>query len=546
MRVNKNYFTVTSAVLLYIAFTRLLSHLIGPSLDTVAENAMYLCCCLSATVLLILWCYSIQKRVVGRAVRSYLFNTGLCLVMWYFLRTVKYISLPPLSFLHRFCWYLYYVPIILIPLFGVFIVDYLDKPETFTASRRKRLLYIPAIILIAFVLTNDLHELVFSFPKGIMQYNDEYEYNILQYVNLAWLVALGAYFVMSLFLKSRLPVQRKLKPLPLFFLTVAAAFWLCCALGVFAKVDIVEANCIIIVMLIEGAIHMRQIRSNIGYKEILAGFSSPVWIVDDDYNTVYKSQAAVLSPAKKLMRNAEIHSITVGNTRLQSKRINAGHVIWETDLTSSNAIVEQLRDTAREISDENNLLSSEIALKKQKAHFDEQNMLFDRINNEIKPHLEKIEALSRNTQGSAKETLARIDCVGAFIKRRSNLRILSFENEYIDSRELELSFRESADSFLMTEASIYLKAECSGDIPAKNAITAYDICESILEDNLDRLNAVMVDLKTEDGGIYIRMNIGLDGEFVTTQAFDNSCVRFSVTENDAVVEILLTAGGDDE
>ena len=64
------------------------------------------------------WVIYLNKHVVQKKVRQYLTAIGCLMVCWFFLRTVKYhILLDPLG--GHICWYLYYIPMILIPTFGL-------------------------------------------------------------------------------------------------------------------------------------------------------------------------------------------------------------------------------------------------------------------------------------------------------------------------------------------------------------------------------------------------------------------------------------------
>ena len=59
------------------------------------------------------WVIYLNKHVVQKKVRQYLTAIGCLMVCWFFLRTVKYhILLDPLG--GHICWYLYYIPMILI------------------------------------------------------------------------------------------------------------------------------------------------------------------------------------------------------------------------------------------------------------------------------------------------------------------------------------------------------------------------------------------------------------------------------------------------
>ncbi len=541
---------IKTLIIIFVAIlVILITYIIVPQNNlgkgTLFENIVYLTRSLVEVTMILGWCNTISKRIMNKKVAHYLICTGVSMALWFSVRIIKYCFLPGENFFHRFCWYSYYIAMILIPLFGVFITDYIGKSEDYIAKNKKKFLYIPASILIAMNLTNDLHQLVFSFPKGIEYYDTVYSYGIFQYLNFVWIIGLGLYFVLAVIFKSRAPGRKSFKSLPLFTLLLAVAFWISYALFESIRdIDLVAIDCLMIIGLLEGLIWSGQIRSNINYENLFSEFSLPIWIVDNRYNIIYKSKRSK-QISHDLMKKSEVGSINLGDFRLHNKKLNAGRVVWETDIKELNSLIEELKYTEREISDENNLLNSEIVLKEQKAHYEEQNKLFDRISEETRANFKKIEELCLRAEEAPynqKELLSKISFIGAYIKRRSNLLILSYENSEIEGRELELCFKESADNLSLTSAIVSFNAECSGKVHSKNAILVYDISEKIMEANLDNLNAVICCLKTKDGNIFLRLNLGLDSEFADPGLGEFENIKILKDDYDTTVEITLSGG----
>lgn len=72
----------------------------------------------------------------------------------------------------RWLWYLYYLPMLVIPLLAVFVAASLGRSERYRLPRWTRLLYLPVGALVALVLTNDFHQLVFVFPPEAAVWRD--------------------------------------------------------------------------------------------------------------------------------------------------------------------------------------------------------------------------------------------------------------------------------------------------------------------------------------------------------------------------------------
>ena len=78
----------------------------------------------------IYWVIYLRRHVVHKKTRRCLTAIGCLMVFWFFVRTVKFhIFHDPLG--EHICWYLYYIPMILIPVLGL-------AAAMFWAKRRKR------------------------------------------------------------------------------------------------------------------------------------------------------------------------------------------------------------------------------------------------------------------------------------------------------------------------------------------------------------------------------------------------------------------------
>ena len=75
---------------------------------------------------LVAWCVSIRNRILNKQIRRYLIWVGILMIFWLTIRIVKWRFLSATDPVGRYLWYAYYIPMIMIPLFGVFIVRFLS------------------------------------------------------------------------------------------------------------------------------------------------------------------------------------------------------------------------------------------------------------------------------------------------------------------------------------------------------------------------------------------------------------------------------------
>ena len=89
----------------------------------------------------------------------------------------------------------------------------------------------------------------------------------------------------------------------------------------------------------------------------------------------------------------------------------------------------------QQLSGANDLLRAELALQEKQLHIQEKNRLYDQVAKEIAPQLFQIDQLLKEKEeGKSQKTLARICVIGAYVKRRSNLLLLSENTAYLPAK----------------------------------------------------------------------------------------------------------------
>ena len=134
------------------------------------------------------WIQSAYKRLLPSPGRRYIIASGLLMIVQLLITVIKY-RIVTSAFLVRLSWYASYIPLLMIP--TLFLLCCLSL-----TGRRSRLLLpdrvilIPAILIVAAVLTNDFHHLAF-YPaaEGMVVWsdNDPYLHGILFYLVYAWI-----------------------------------------------------------------------------------------------------------------------------------------------------------------------------------------------------------------------------------------------------------------------------------------------------------------------------------------------------------------------
>lgn len=499
--------------------------------------------------LVIGWCSSVGTRIINKQVRHYLIAVGILLAFWLILRTCKWEFIAQNgTHLGRYLWYGYYIPMVFVPLFGVFIIDHIGKTENYKTPRYMKYLYIPAVLLVLSVFTNDLHQSVFSFPNGIEYGETDYNYQVLYFITMAWFILLGIYFVVMLIKKSRVPRGKSFQKLPAVILVISIIFWVLYCMQIVGG-DLAAIDCIMIISLLESAIQSGLIPSNTSYKELFCSSTVSAQIVDTNYQPCMVSGTATALTAD-VMKSAKAEPVDLGDTILHSKAITGGYVLWQDDVKQIKELIKELRYTRERLGEKNELLKAELELKENRAGTEEKSRLYDRIAKEVAPQLAKADELLKLAESEPehnKSVIAKVSVICAYIKRRGNLLLLEEENNIIPARELEYCIRESLDNLRLGNIFTSFDSKCDGELKLELAVVAFDFYENIVERLLDDATAMLIHLDCHDGIIKMRLQIGCNEDIAehTLSELSVPCGNFEwdIQEEDVTVTLLISEGG---
>ena len=454
------------------------------------------------------WGISVSKRIIQVQVRHYLIAVSGLMVFWFVIRSMRYFFITDIG-IARQLWYLYYLPMLFIPLFSLFVAISLGKPENARLSKTALvLLYIPTVLCLLLVLTNDLHQLVFSFPEGEVWTDDNMSYSFGYFFVIGWeiLCALAAFVIMII--KCRLSYRKKY--LPFLLLACSIVYALIYVSGVewmqLIGGDITAAQCLMFTGILECCIQCGLIQTNTGYRAMFEAGSIGAQIVDTDWHIRYASSNAPKLPSDR-MRSAESEAAKLdNNTLLRSSKIPGGHVLWQEDITDITALLEKLEENRKTISESNDVEQENYKTKVKINTVREKNRLYDRLQAQTAHQIELLDQLLTQYEAQSdpeirRSLLAKAAVIGAYIKRRGNLMFIGEKSDVTDTAELTACLDESFANLEL------MGVECAIDIPDKNsiytrdAIRVYDFFEAVTEEAMDDLQFVWLKARGLDDAV---------------------------------------------
>ena len=455
--------------------------------------------------LLFAWCLSIQRRIIQTQVRRYLFTIVTLMIFWLLFKTIKYsISHTDIK---RYLWYLYYIPMLFIPLLALFVSMSLTKTETYLLPRWTKFLYIPPTLLFLLVLTNDYHQKVFSFHTGIMT-DLNYQYELGYYVILVWIIlcALSSFIIMLK--KSRIIQNKTVLLFPLVPLLLSFSYTISYInnvkwITVLIK-DMTVIHCFLIYSIFESCIQCGLIQSNIGYDELFEATTLPIQITDTHYETTHISNTMKDPIEKDVLRHIQTNTILLDNdTLLKKHSVHNGYVYWKEDISEMNTLWNELELTRDELKDTGDILAVENTQREKLLRLTEENRLYDLMSKETSKQIKMIndrllKIQNTNDIKEAREILGQVIIIGTYIKRRNNLIFVGSQNGLIPSVELQLCLNESNENLnyygISSKATVIGEALLTTDVATKT----YDLFEQVVEISLETLKELLVSIEITD------------------------------------------------
>ena len=464
------------------------------------------------------WVIYLEKHVVHKKMRRCLTAIGCLMVFWFFVRTVKFHILhDPLG--EHVCLYLYYFPMILIPVLGLAAAMFFGEKDEEKTVRRIKILLTVAGVLIVSVFTNDLHQMVFHFAKQPPFSDNDYSYGILFMVIQGWMLICLTGMEIILIRKSRIPGKKQ--------------FWLPIIPGIlllgwnignifrlpfiqtFAG-DMTAVCCLLMAAIYQGCILCGLIQTNNRYFELFqtsGGLDAE--ITDYSFQRYYHSgDFPQLSP--------ELRSMIVNRSFVQEQgiRINhipirGGHLFWSEDISVLLDQYQDIREQQEELTARNRLLKKTYQKEAERRKAEEQNRLLNMIQSQTAGQLELLSQLMDELEKTESRErynwiLGKIVVVGTYLKRRKNLVLTQYTSDgnLLTMEDLRQSIAESCDSLKLCKirAAYYVE---SGDVQlnADDILKCYDTFEWLVEQLSGVMHSIFYRVSQIDEDLRISVHI---------------------------------------
>ena len=197
--------------------------------------------------LVVAWGISLIHRMVRKDLRAYFLTVAVLILFFLVVRMIRYGLTKDTDALSRYLWYAYYVPQMFIPPTILLAAFSIESKNGKPLAKAWYLLYLPAVILLLLILTNDAHEWAFAlnFENGF-----SYEHRTVFYIALAWEIAVTFASLIVLILKCGISACRRKTWIPVAVFIVCAAVSTVCFLTDTPAFKIPELLCFTCIVMI--------------------------------------------------------------------------------------------------------------------------------------------------------------------------------------------------------------------------------------------------------------------------------------------------------
>lgn len=462
----------------------------GPAVNHI-RTALYL-------LLFTLWGFSLDRRIIQRQTLHCLRLTAALMLLWLILRTLKY-SVVTGPAAGRYIWYLYYLPMLFLPLLGVYIALSMGKSEDYRLSRGTGMLSIIPAALFLLVITNDLHQQVFAFKSGVpgLPVSGTYSYRPLYFICLGWMVVCMAFSLVCLFRKSRIPSGEGKRITP-FVLGCAMLLYGILYLSGIPAVrwwfgDMNVMFCLLYAAIYESCIRCRMIPSNTGYVELFEASTLAACIADRSGRIVLRSRAA----GKDMTCPQEGQRIVrPDGMRISSAPISGGYAVWQDNVRQLAGLRTRLNANKEEMERNKKKLKDAYLVQKSLHELTEKNRIYNELeakhSRQTAQMRQMLARCERAGPAERRSLLKKVLLLGTYIKRSANLYFLGSEYQWLPQQELRLTVDEAVRALTACGTECGVIYRTTEPMRASEVVRLFDLLEIVAETTVDDLRSLFI------------------------------------------------------
>lgn len=447
---------------------------------------------LAMAPLLAAWGFTIHLRCSDALIARYLkANAALC-VAWLLIVTLKYPTGN--DHLVSIMWYLYYVPMLLTSTFSLFSAmraSALDRIPA-TSYAKRAVLAIDAA-LIALVLTNNLHHVVFRFSFDDPLWSGSYTYGPGYWLVLGWIITQIALFFACSFAAARRQLRSAFVPMAL-IVGVLGTYTVLYILRFLIGSNLALVYSILLISCLEIALDLGILPSYYWRESMFSALPFNLRILSRTGEVALHT--AQFRPSESddalhsmfLQSNLPRRSISsfrttaVPHTLFRGYNVTGGSALLAEDVTAIDDRRETLEQQQDSLRAHNELLKHRHAIDSVLYRTQQERALIDEIEQTLAAKTRRIDDLlsdlprGNDPQSLAKrrERLTEVKLLIAYCKRKGGLVLAGKSDPAFNRERLQLVFNETAADLRTLGIDCAALVDVKRVLPASTVSVLYD------------------------------------------------------------------------
>ena len=260
----------------------------------------------------------------------------------------------------------------------------------------------------------------------------------------------------------------------------------------------------------ESVFHSGLMPVNTHYRDLFEDSPLSIQLLDSQGATVLAAaHAQPLSPEQRLtaLTRPGVPFRKDQRTRLHSRKIRGGTVVWQEDMSDLNTVQEQIRDSVERLRAANSLLSRDSQIRKRKMAAQIESDLFDRMEQDIRSRTDELSRVIRALPDSPRrqEHTAYITMMLCHIKRRCNFFFLAQEDSRMEGNDLSVYLDELSEFASYAGVHALVRSSLPRKLEVRLATVCYDYYFFLLAWSVCTSGATLVgQLEQEEQGLCFR------------------------------------------
>jgi hypothetical protein len=235
-----------------------------------------------------------------------------------------------------------------------------------------------------------------------------------------------------------------------------------------------------------------------------------------------------------------------GGIRVSGSKIKGGYTVYQEEISELLDILDELKELREELKDSNAVSMQNYKINKRIRALAEKNRLHDELNRQTAKQINLLNdwltKLSETDNPDEKrELLRRIVVVGAYLKRRNNLVLVSEQDGMIKEEEMNLSIKEMMNYLQIAGVTCAASVQFERDIPSDVVMQLIDFYESVVENAFDGLTNLLARFFSRDDSFYCCVDAVCS---LNLTAFANDAVSVSVMDENYYTLSFKIEGGE--